>query len=140
MGHFAHYQVLTDNKVLNLPNLSPSGGTGVTAESQSKQRIIWNPANDISLDDGADTRPILCFNVDLDNADDFKLRVWILTDQGAQKTIFEWTYDGNSTRQIMEPFHLSWVNTGNNPIMFQKISGNGQVQIRNVIVMYQRHS
>jgi hypothetical protein len=99
--------------------------------------LVWKPAGDIQLDGPGNIRPVLCYNVDLDGADDFRLRVKIRGAQGDQ-TISTFTYDGNTTRQWMDPFRLEWVRRDSNVFIFEKVSGNGAIQIRNVIVMYQR--
>lgn len=139
--HSAHYQVLTDNVVLHLPNLSPSGGTGETAENIKRQRKIWNPPNDIKIDGPGNSRPVLCFQVNPENANNFKLRVWRLTQSGAKKTILNWTFNNGQAMHFMEPFDTDGLHVGNNPIMFEDVSNNnssGQLIIRNVMVMYQR--
>ncbi len=135
MPHIAYYQVLTDNVTLPLPNFSPGAD-----ESQNAQRVLWNPANDIKIDNDGSKRPVLCYQVDLESANDFVLRVQIRDPQGTDRTISTFTFDGNTTRQFMDPFPSQWLGTGNNKIFFQRLSGNGTggVIIRNVLVLYQR--
>lgn len=138
-NHIAYYNVLADNSVLDIPNLNPQQEVGGTAanETQSTQMLVWKPAGDIQLNGPAHIRPVLCYNVDLDNATAFKLRVKIRGAQG-DKTISTFTYGGNTTRQWMDPFLLEWVRRDSNIFIFEKAGGEGQIQIRNVIVMYQR--
>ena len=138
-NHIAYYDVLADNNVLNLPNFDQEQDVGGTAadEALNNQLLVWKPAGDIQLDGPGNIRPVLCYNVDLDNADDFRLRVKIRGAQG-DKTISTFTYGGNTTRQWMDPFQLEWVRKDSNVFIFEKMSGDGAVQIRNVIVMYQR--
>lgn len=135
MPHIAYYQVLTDNVTLPLSNFSPGA-----EESPNTQRVQWNPANDIKLDNDGSKRPVLCYQVDLENANGFTLRVQIRDPQGADRTISTFSFDGNTTRQYMDPFSSKWVSKGNNKIFFRKLSGNGSggVIIRNVMVLYQR--
>jgi hypothetical protein len=135
MPHIAYYQVLTDNVTLPLPNFSPGAG-----ESQNLQRVQWNPANDIKLDNDGSRWPLLCYQVDLEGAGNFTLRVQIRDPQGADRTISTFSFDGNTTRQFMDPFPSQWVGTGNNKIFFRRLSGTGSggVIIRNVVVLYQR--
>lgn len=133
MPHIAYYDVLTDDVVLSLPQFEAK-----PPESINQQIVKFDPANDIELDATGKSRPLLCYQVDLENADDFKLRVQVRDKQGADRTVSNWTFDGNATRQFMDPFHLEWLQTGVNQIFFKKISGNGGVKIRNVVVFYQR--
>ena len=134
MPHIAFYQVLTDDVVLPLPNLNPGND-----EDQDTQRLTLNPANDIELNATGQHRPLLCYQVNLENADDFKLQVQVRDKQGALRTISTWTFDGNTTRQFVNPFRLEWINSGNNIFFFKRLSGNGGVKIRNVVVFYQRN-
>lgn len=138
-NHIAYYDVLADNQVLRLTNFSPEPDVGGTAadEDQDTQIVVWRPAGDIQLSGGGNIRPVLCYNVDLDGADDFRLRVKIRGAQG-DKTISTFTYSGNTTRQWMDPFLLSWVRRDQNLFIFERVSGGGSVEIRNVIVLYQR--
>lgn len=138
-NHIAYYDVLADNNVLGLPNFNPQQNVGGTAadESVNTQMVVWEPAGDIQLNGPGKIRPVLCYNVDLDGADSFRLRVKIRGAQG-DKTISTFTYGGNTTRQWMDPFRLEWVRGDRNVFIFEKVSGGGAVEIRNVIVMYQR--
>ncbi len=134
MTHIAYYQVLTDNVILPLPNTNPSG----TEENETTQKLIFNPANDIELNASGQHRPLISYQVDLESANDFKLRVQVRKPGGALKTINTWTFDGNATRQFEDPFRLEWISNSDNVIFFRKISGNDGVIVRNVVVFYQR--
>ncbi len=131
MPHFSFYQVVTDNNVLNLPNFDPQGG----GESVGTQRVTWTPPGDLADSTDPEKRPLMCFNVDPDDASNFRLQVQIRDLAGADRTIHEFTYGGNSTRQVIEPFPVEWVRRDReNSLFFRKLEGDGAMQIRNVIV------
>lgn len=139
-NHIAYYQVLSDNTTDQLPNLSPKQNVGGTAadEDVNTQLRVWRPAGDTQLNGDGSKRPVLCYNVDLNNCDSFHLRVLIRGKQG-DKTISNFTFDGNTTRQFMDPFQLEWVRPDVNIFMFKLINRDGgNVIIRNAVIMYQR--
>lgn len=138
--HIAYYQVLSDNSTDPLPNLNPRQNVGGTTadEDINTQMRFWTPADDIQLNGDASKRPMLCYQVDLNNCDSFQLRVMIRGKQG-DKTISNFTFGGNTTRQFMDPFRLAWVSPTSNLFMFKLISKDGgNVIIRNTVIMYQR--
>ena len=135
MPHFAYYHVLTDDVVMALPQFNAPSG-----EDLNTQRVTFNPTDDIELDGSGANRPLLCYQVDLDDASAFKLKVQIRDQQGADRTISTWSFDGNDTRQFMDPFRLEWLHKGDHSIFFKRISGAGSVKIRNVVVFFQRDS
>lgn len=73
MPHFSFYPVITDNVVLNLPNFDPNNSD----ENLSTQRALWTPPGDMVTSTDGEKRPVLWYNVDLDNADEFVLQVQV---------------------------------------------------------------
>ncbi len=95
MSTIAYYQVLTDDVLLPLPNPNPTQ----VDENATTQKLTFNPADDVKLSGAGENRPLLSYQVDLENANDFKLRVEVRKDGGPLRTISTWTFDGNATRR-----------------------------------------
>lgn len=134
MPHFAFYHVLADNNVLTLPNFNP----GDEEDINTHRLVLEDPAGDIDLDVPAEFRPLLCYNVDADNADQFRLRVLVRDLQGADREISDSRWNGQFTHQVMEPFPGKWLRKDRSKFFFKRESGAGGVQIRNVILFYIR--
>lgn len=134
MPHFVFYHVLADNNVLSLPNFD----AGDEEDINTHRLVLEDPATDIDLDVPASFRPLLCYNVDADNANQFRLRVLVRDLQGASREISDSLWNGQFTHQVMEPFPAKWLRKDGSKFFFKKESGEGSVQIRNVILFYMR--
>lgn len=101
--------------------------------SNENETITWNPSNDIRQD-GNNNRPLLCYRVDpSNNASNLHLQVQ-LNGVGIGSNA---RFSGTVSRTYMEIVRQP-VNTGNNNISFEVMSGTGSLKISDVIVWYKR--
>lgn len=131
--HIACYQLLTDDVALPLPNDLPDLG-----ETRDAQKIQWNAPDESEIAKDRSRRPVLCYQVELQSAEPFRLRVQLRDRNGALRTISTRSLCDRMARQVMDPFPANWVRSGNNRILFRRLAGQGRLFIRDVMVLYQR--
>ncbi len=133
MMHIACYQLLTDDAVLPLPNDLPDLG-----ETRNAQKVQWNAPAEYEIAKDRSRRPVLCYQVELQSTEAFRLRVQLRDRDGALRTIGTRSIYDRIARQVMDPFPADWVRSGNNRIFFRRLAGQGRLFIRDVMVLYQR--
>lgn len=129
MPHVAFYRVVTDTTVIRFP------GEGSTATTQD---VTFNATNDIVLNE-SEARPILGLLMDPGEDSKVKLDIFIRDLSGADRKITTWNLSGGTSRYSMEPIKPEWVRKGDNKIIFKADVDRGSLEIRNIIVFFQRN-
>ena len=129
MPNVAFYRVVTDATVIRFP------GEGSTATTQD---VTFNTTNDIVLNE-SESRPILGFLMDPSENSKVKLEIFIRDLSGADRKITTWNLSGGASRYTMEPIKPEWVRKGDNKIIFKADVDQGSVEIKNIIVFFQRN-
>jgi hypothetical protein len=126
MALLAYYDVLRDG-VFTIPAFNPSPVT-----------LNFNPTDDIVLEDPLKHHPVLSYRVDPEAAQDLEFTVSVRTIQGIDRVVSSFKLDGTVSRTVFEPVDPSFLEKGNNPIIFKYISGEGNLHFSDVIMWYKR--
>lgn len=124
MAQNTHYHVLQDGPV----TLSTTG---------AEQTILWNPSNDIILNN-LQLSPVLSFRADPTGNSSATLSVRMRNQNQTSTDVINYSFSGGAAQTVFEVLDRTRITDNNMAFIFEKTGGDNNLSISDVIVWFHR--